>query len=73
MNGASEELKAARRRQDLVADVAYVGGAALVVLGLALSGRWGRPVEVAGAFCLLPPMLQLASGFLRGVFHTQKR
>jgi hypothetical protein len=44
----------------------YVTGAVLVTAGAAMIRPWAA-LFAAGAFCLLVPMLQLVTGFVRGL------
>lgn len=58
----AEERKKAARRSDL----AYFVGAALVTVGAGMFRiRYG--FLTAGAFLLLPPLLELGASFLRGM------
>ena len=61
-----------RRRKELIEDCLYYGGALTIAAGRALAGRYPAAVETAGFFLLLPPLLSLASGFLRGVFRRER-
>lgn len=59
--------KAARR-----SDVLYFAGAALVTAGVSMIRiRYG--LITLGAFCLLLPMLELATSFIRGLRAQQPR
>jgi len=60
-----EEL-AKRRRAERRSDVLYVVGALMVTAGVSLFRiRWG--LIAGGFFCMLLPMLELATGFIRGI------
>lgn len=60
-----EEL-AKRRRAELRSDVLYIAGALMVTLGVSLFHiRWG--LIAGGSFCMLLPLLELATGFIRGI------
>jgi hypothetical protein len=47
-------------------DILYIVGAALVVIGVALI-RAKLASIAAGVFCLVFPVLELASGFIKGL------
>lgn len=64
------ELQA--KRQALRSDVLYVAGAAVVTIGVGLM-EWKWSLIVGGAFLLLPPVLELASGFIKGLRTIAKR
>jgi hypothetical protein len=66
-----EELAKAKRRAALRSDLLYLAGAVLVTIGVGLI-RVKFGLITAGGFCLLPPGLELASGFIRGL-RTQRR
>ena len=53
-------------------DALYVAGGACVTIGVGFFD-WKISVIVAGLFCLLPPMLELASGFVKGLRATSRR
>jgi hypothetical protein len=60
-----EEVKR-RRRAEFRSDALYVAGALLVTAGMAMIRiRWG--FIAAGLFCMLLPLLELATGFIRGL------
>lgn len=64
---AEEQRRKAGRRSDLM----YVSGAGLITAGVGLFRiRYG--LIAAGVFLLLPPLLELASGFLRGLRYTAR-
>jgi hypothetical protein len=62
-----EQLDAkARKRASWRADALYVCGAALVTSGVGLAKiKFG--LIAAGGFCLLLPVLELTSSFIRGL------
>lgn len=66
------ELARARRHAEVRADALYVVGASLVTIGIGLM-EFKFALIVAGCFCLLPPVLQLASGFLKGIRPIARR
>jgi len=70
-----EELvkaKEQQKRQAQRADCLYLAGAVLVTAGVALC-RWRFAPIAAGVFCLLPPLLELASGFVKGLRVVPRR
>lgn len=69
---AGEAQKLQLKRQARRSDLLYIAGAALVTAGVGLVKLKFAPIA-AGAFCLLPPLLELAIGFVRGVRATAKR
>lgn len=63
---SKEQQLQAKLRADFRSDMLYVAGGVLVSIGAGIIRvRYG--VISAGAFCLLPPVLELASGFIRGL------
>jgi hypothetical protein len=55
-----------RKKHSNKADVLYVVGALLVTAGVSLiKVHYG--LIVAGGFCMLMPLLELAVGFVRGI------
>lgn len=61
-----EELAKKKRRSELRTDALYIVGALLVTAGIAtLRISWG--LIAAGFFCMLLPLLELATGFIRGL------
>lgn len=61
-----EDLAKAKRRSEFRNDALYVAGALLVTAGVSLVHiSWG--LMAGGFFCMLLPLLELASGFIRGV------
>jgi hypothetical protein len=67
-----EEMKKAKRRAELRSDLLYVAGALLVTSGVAMI-RVKLALMTAGGFCLLFPMLELATGFIRGLRVPPRR
>jgi hypothetical protein len=67
-----EKLAIAAKRKDQRSDILYYAGSALVAVGLGTI-RIGFGLIAAGAFCLLPPVLELASGFLKGLRAPRAR
>lgn len=61
-----EEAAQAKRRSELRSDALYIVGAMLVTAGVAMV-RVKLALMTAGAFCLLFPLLELATGFIRGL------
>ncbi|HEY3972332.1 MAG TPA: hypothetical protein VGM18_04960 [Candidatus Sulfotelmatobacter sp.] len=61
-----DKLLKAKRRSELRDDVLYVAGALLVTAGVGLL-RISWAFIAAGFFCMLLPLLQLATGFIRGL------
>jgi hypothetical protein len=64
------ELEQVRRRKSWKDDALYLAGALLVTAGLAMI-RIQFALLVAGGFCLLFPLLELATGFIRGLRAPQ--
>jgi hypothetical protein len=62
---AAEAAKA-KRRNELRQDSLYIAGAVLVTIGVGMI-RVKFALMTAGAFCLLFPLLEVASGFIRGL------
>lgn len=63
---SAEEKKKQMQRQARKSDALYIGGSVLVTVGVILfSVRAG--LIVGGAFCLFLPMLEVLSGFVRGL------
>jgi UPF0716 family protein affecting phage T7 exclusion len=62
----TQAQEAERRKAGRRSDRMYFSGAALVTAGAALF-RVHYGLIAAGLFLLLPPMLELASSFLRGL------
>lgn len=61
-----EQREQARRRAEIRSDVLYATGGVLVSIGLGMIRvRYG--LIAAGGFCLLAPLLELASAFLKGL------
>jgi predicted Co/Zn/Cd cation transporter (cation efflux family) len=69
---AIETQKREARRRELRSDLLYVAGALLVVCGIALRS-FSIAIIFAGIFSLLMPMLELASGFIRGLRRPRAR
>jgi hypothetical protein len=67
-----ERILAETKRHNAHSDALYVGGALLVSLGIGMIRiRYG--VIAAGVLALIPPMLELASGFLKGLRQSGAR
>lgn len=66
------QAREAAKRQAARSDYLYLAGAVLVTAGVALV-HWQLAPIAAGVFCLLPPLLELASGFIKGTRMTQRR
>ena len=67
-----EEILKAKRRAEFRSDALYVAGAVLVTTGVSMVRiRWG--LIAAGFFCMLLPLLELATGFIRGLRNVQPR
>lgn len=62
----SDEMKAKQKRAARRSDALYVAGAVLVAAGLGCIRLYLAPIAL-GAFCLLLPLLELATGFIRGL------
>lgn len=61
-----EELAKKKRRAEFRSDALYVAGAVLVTTGVCnLRLSWG--LIAGGSFCMLIPLLELATGFIRGL------
>jgi hypothetical protein len=60
------ELRARRTRASRRSDALYIGGAILVAAGLGCIRFYLAPIAL-GAFCLVFPVLELVTGFLRGL------
>lgn len=67
---AKREIQTKRHAQR--ADALYVAGAAVVTVGVGLM-EWKWALIVGGAFLLLPPLLELASGFIKGLRQSVRR
>lgn len=69
-----EELKAQRKRAALRSDLLYWSGVVLVAAGLGWIRHYLAPIAL-GVFCLLFPVLELTTGFIRGLRapHAQQR
>lgn len=61
-----EEIAQKKQRAERRSDVLYIIGAALVVAGIAMI-RAKFALITAGAFCLIFPVLELTTGFIRGL------
>lgn len=61
-----KEAQAKAKAHENQADWLYIAGGILVVVGIALHSI-ATALIVAGGFCLLCPMLELAAGFIRGL------
>lgn len=62
----AEEIAKKKRRAEIRTDALYVAGALLVTAGVAkIRPSWG--LIAAGFFCMLLPLLELATGFIRGL------
>ena len=70
----AEELKAQQRRAARRSDALYWAGVVLVACGLGFIRFYLAPITI-GFFCLVFPMLELATGFIRGLraAHSQGR
>jgi hypothetical protein len=67
-----EELKAQRRRAALRSDALYIVGAVLVAAGLGEVRFFLAPIAL-GLSCLIFPVLELATGFIRGLRLLPRR
>ena len=66
-----EELAKQKRRAEFRSDALYVAGAVLVTTGVCMVRiSWG--LIAGGMFCMLIPLLELATGFIRGL-RTPRR
>ena len=68
----AQRLREQHERQAQRSDALYVAGAAFVSVGVGFYS-WKISLVVVGMFCLLPPVLELASGFLKGMRYTPRR
>jgi hypothetical protein len=64
------ELLQAKKRAEKRSDVLYIVGAALISIGLGTVHSYLAPIA-AGFFTMLPPLLELAAGFIRGLRRTK--
>jgi hypothetical protein len=61
-----EELAQKKRRAEFRSDALYIAGSLLVTAGVSLVHiSWG--LVTGGCFCMLLPLLELATGFIRGL------
>lgn len=67
-----EKMIRAIERKDKRSDILYYAGSIFIAAGLGMI-RVSYGLIAAGAFCLLPPMLELASGFLKGLRSGPQR
>jgi len=67
-----EELLNARKKAERRADILYVAGAVLVTIGMGMA-RMRYGFITAGAFCVLLPLMELVSGFIKGLRAPRSR
>lgn len=67
-----ERLAELQRRREFRTDVLYIAGSSAVSMGLAMVRPYLGIIAI-GLFCLLPPVLELASGFIRGLRPGPRR
>ncbi len=63
---SKEEAAKAQRRASFRDDAMYIAGAVLVTVGAGMVRPWAA-FFAAGVFLLLIPVLQLVTGFIRGL------
>lgn len=61
-----EEVAQAKRRASFREDAMYLAGAVLITAGAGMIRPWAG-LFAAGFFFLLVPMLQIVTGFVRGL------
>jgi len=66
----TEELKAKQKRAGQRSDALYIAGAVLIAAGLGWIRICLAPITL-GVFCLVFPVLELATGFIRGLRRTR--
>lgn len=68
----ARRLKDQIARQAMRSDALYVAGAVFVTAGTGFF-NWKVSLIVGGLFFLLPPLLELASGFVKGLRSSGAR
>ena len=66
----TDELKAKQKRAAQRSDALYIAGAVLIAAGLGWIRLYLAPIAL-GVFCLVFPVLELATGFIRGLRRTR--